>query len=139
MYRRAPRQARFLGLWTAGWLFALLLAGMLRFGDVRVQWPVLAIPVLWALVALLRGRRSPEDRAERRTPADHGDPWPPADPWDRRPPADPDYHWPPAAPSDRRPPDPYPPPPAQPPSDPRVPPTREMPWLPDIPGGRQEG
>jgi hypothetical protein len=55
--RRPPREARLLGLWTAGWLAVLLLAGLLLAGDVRVQWPVLAVPALWALVALARGRR----------------------------------------------------------------------------------
>jgi hypothetical protein len=54
--RRDPRQARTLGLWTAAWLAALLLAGLLWVGDLSVQWPVLAIPLLWALVAVRRGR-----------------------------------------------------------------------------------
>ena len=57
MPRRHPAEARLLGLWTAGWLFVLLLAGLLWIGDPGVQWPVLAVPVLWALVAL-RPRRS---------------------------------------------------------------------------------
>jgi hypothetical protein len=52
-----PRVARLLGLWTAAWLFGLLLAGLLWVGDLSLQWPVLLIPVLWALVAL-RPRRS---------------------------------------------------------------------------------
>jgi hypothetical protein len=52
----SPRQSRILGLWTAAWLFALLLFLLLRFGDITVQWPVLAVPVGWALVALARGR-----------------------------------------------------------------------------------
>jgi hypothetical protein len=55
--RGTPQERRLLGLWTAGWLFALLLAGLVWIGDLRVQWPVLAVPVLWALVAL-RPRRS---------------------------------------------------------------------------------
>jgi hypothetical protein len=54
--RRTPRQKRLLGLWTAAWLAALLLAGLLVAGDVRVQWPVFAVPLLWALVAV-RPRR----------------------------------------------------------------------------------
>jgi hypothetical protein len=54
--RRTPRQKRLLGLWTAGWLAVLLLAGLLVAGDVRVQWPVFAVPLLWALVAV-RPRR----------------------------------------------------------------------------------
>jgi hypothetical protein len=50
--RRPPREARFLGLWTAGWLALFLVVGLLVAGDIRVQWPVLAVPVVWALVAL---------------------------------------------------------------------------------------
>ncbi|MGY1732324.1 hypothetical protein ACI798_12470 [Geodermatophilus sp. SYSU D01045] len=59
MPRRDPREARALGLWTAGWLFVLLLAGLLWIGDLAVQWPVLLVPVLWAGVAVRprRGRR----------------------------------------------------------------------------------
>jgi hypothetical protein len=45
-----------LSLWTAIWLGALLLAGLLWVGDLSVQWPVLAIPALWVLFAL-RPRR----------------------------------------------------------------------------------
>ena len=58
--RRDPREARTLGLWTAGWLGALLLAGLLWLGDLSLQWPVLAVPVVWALVAVRprRGRRA---------------------------------------------------------------------------------
>ena len=58
MSRPSPAQARFLGLWSAGWLALLLVLGMLRFGDPAVQWPVLLVPALWALVAL-RPRRRP--------------------------------------------------------------------------------
>ena len=58
MSRRPPREARFLGLWTAGWLAVLLVAGLLFAGDITVQWPVLAVPLLWALVALRPRRRS---------------------------------------------------------------------------------
>jgi hypothetical protein len=62
MSRRDPREARTLGLWTAGWLGALLLAGLLWVGDLSVQWPALLVPVLWALVALRpRGRRSRDE------------------------------------------------------------------------------
>jgi hypothetical protein len=57
MASRDPRAARLLGLWTAAWLFGLLLAGLLWVGDLSVQWPVLVVPVLWALVAL-RPRRT---------------------------------------------------------------------------------
>jgi hypothetical protein len=52
MSRRDPREARALGLWTAAWLGALLLAGLLWLGDLSVQWPALLVPVVWALVAL---------------------------------------------------------------------------------------
>ncbi|WP_116449813.1 hypothetical protein [Blastococcus litoris] len=69
MSRHDAREARMLGLWTASWLFVLLLAGLLRVGDLSVQWPVLLVPVLWALVAL-RPRRSSR-------PPDSWDPIPP--------------------------------------------------------------
>ena len=46
-----------LGLWTAAWLGVFLLAGLLWLGDLSVQWPVLAVPLVWALVAG-RPRRS---------------------------------------------------------------------------------
>ena len=78
MPRREPGEARLLGLWTAGWLFALLLAGLLWIGDLRVQWPVLAVPVLWALVAL-RPRRSAtryDDDLDGWPPPDDGPAWP---------------------------------------------------------------
>ena len=52
MSRRPPREARLLGLWTAGWLAVLLLAGLLWLGNFAVQWPVLIVPLVWALVAL---------------------------------------------------------------------------------------
>jgi hypothetical protein len=51
MARGTPRERRVLGLWTAGWLAVLLLAGLLWVGDLSVQWPVLLVPVVWALVA----------------------------------------------------------------------------------------
>ena len=54
--RRDPGEARLLGLWTAGCLFVLLLAGILWIGDLALQWPVLLVPLVWALVAL-RPRR----------------------------------------------------------------------------------
>ncbi|MCW2699568.1 MAG: uncharacterized protein JWQ45_1103 [Blastococcus sp.] len=59
--RRNPRAARTLGLWTATWLFGLLLAGLLWVGDLSVQWPALLVPVLWALVALRTRRRDHDD------------------------------------------------------------------------------
>jgi hypothetical protein len=57
MAGRDPRAARVLGLWTAAWLAVLLLLGLLWLGDLSLQWPVLAVPVLWALVALRPRRR----------------------------------------------------------------------------------
>ncbi|MCV2489516.1 hypothetical protein OF117_09055 [Geodermatophilus sp. YIM 151500] len=56
MARRTPAEARVLGLWTAAWLAALLVAGLVRLGDPAVQWPVLLVPLVWALAALARGR-----------------------------------------------------------------------------------
>jgi hypothetical protein len=58
MASRTPRAARLLGLWTAAWLFGLLLSGLLWVGNLSLQWPVLLVPVLWALVALRPRRRS---------------------------------------------------------------------------------
>jgi hypothetical protein len=49
--RRTPGEARALGLWTAAWLAVFLLVLLLRLGDLRVQWPVLLVPALWAVVA----------------------------------------------------------------------------------------
>ena len=59
--RRDPSEARLLGLWTAGCLAVLLLAGILWVGDLSLQWPVLVVPLVWALVAA-RPRRSPAVR-----------------------------------------------------------------------------
>ncbi|MGY1772945.1 hypothetical protein [Blastococcus sp. SYSU D00813] len=75
MGRRDPREARLLGLWSAGCLFVLLLAGILWIGDLSLQWPVFVVPLGWALVAL-RPRRGAVRRADRPAPA-----WdePPAD------------------------------------------------------------
>jgi hypothetical protein len=50
------RERRLLGLWTAGWLAVLLLIGLLWIGDLSLQWPVLLVPLVWALVALRPGR-----------------------------------------------------------------------------------
>src|SRR4051794_41923152 len=52
MAGRDPRESRILGLWTAGWLAVMLVAGLLWIGDLSVQWPVLLVPLLWALIAL---------------------------------------------------------------------------------------
>ena len=54
--RRDPEVARTLGLWTAAWLAVLLVAGLIWLGDLSLQWPVLLVPAIWALVALRRGR-----------------------------------------------------------------------------------
>jgi hypothetical protein len=67
MALRDPGEARLLGLWTAAWLFALLLGGLLWLGDLSLQWPVLAVPLLWGLVAARPRRRPP----------------PPSDAWDQ--------------------------------------------------------
>jgi hypothetical protein len=60
VHRRSPQQTRALGLWTAAWLLAFLLIGLLWLGDLALQWPVFLVPVLWALVAVRpRGRSWP--------------------------------------------------------------------------------
>ncbi|MFP5370494.1 MAG: hypothetical protein ACLGI3_07065 [Actinomycetes bacterium] len=77
MRRRTAREARTLGLWTAGWLALFLLVGLVRVGDLSVQWPVLLVPALWALVASRRRRsergpsphRSDRSRDQRDRPA----------------------------------------------------------------------
>ena len=51
MARSTSRERRLLGLWTAGWLALLLVVGLLWIGDLSVEWPVLLVPVAWALVA----------------------------------------------------------------------------------------
>jgi hypothetical protein len=56
MARRPARDRRLLGLWTAGWLALLLVIGLLWVGDLSLQWPVLLVPAVWALVAV-RPRR----------------------------------------------------------------------------------
>ncbi len=56
MSPRPAAERRTLGLWTAGCLAVLLSLGVTRLGDWSLQWPVLLVPVLWALVAL-RPRR----------------------------------------------------------------------------------
>jgi hypothetical protein len=103
--RRSPRESRFLGVWTAGWLFVFLLGLLLRVGDIRVQWPALLVPVVWALVALWRGpSRRP---AVRRPPEDDGF-WPPEDDDlpdetpEPRPPPTRELPWLPEVPRDRR-------------------------------------
>jgi hypothetical protein len=54
--RSTPRERRLLRLWTAGWLGVLLLIGLLWIGDISLQWPVLLVPLSWALPAV-RPRR----------------------------------------------------------------------------------
>jgi hypothetical protein len=84
--RRDPRSARLLGLWTAAWLAALLLGGLLWLGDIALQWPVLAVPLLWAMVAL-RPRRRRYDDNEDDEDEDDWEPIPRPPPW-RPPPAE---------------------------------------------------
>jgi hypothetical protein len=62
---RTAREKRALGLWTAGWLFVLLLIGVVWLGDLWLQWPVLLVPVIWAAIAVLRGRTREDQRDER--------------------------------------------------------------------------
>ncbi len=59
MSPRPAAERRTLGLWTAGCLAVLLSLGVTRLGDWSLQWPVLLVPLLWALVALRprRGQR----------------------------------------------------------------------------------
>jgi hypothetical protein len=66
MGRRSPAQARLLGLWTAGCLAVLLLVGVLRLGDLSVEWPVFGVPLLWASVALRRRGSRPHAAAAAR-------------------------------------------------------------------------
>ena len=55
---------RLLRLWTAGCLAVLLVLGVSRLGDWSLQWPVLLVPLLWALPALVPRRRARGRRAE---------------------------------------------------------------------------
>ena len=64
MARRSPREVRLLGLWTAGWLALLLVAGLVWVGSWSLEWPVLVVPAVWALVALVRGRGEARGRRE---------------------------------------------------------------------------
>jgi hypothetical protein len=54
--RGTPEERRTLGLWTAGWLLLFLVVGLLWVGDLSLEWPVLLVPVVWAVVAV-RPRR----------------------------------------------------------------------------------
>ena len=69
MGRRDARTARALGLWTACWLAALLLAGLLWIGEPSVQWPVLLVPALWALLAIRPRRDAARPRGWEVVPA----------------------------------------------------------------------
>ncbi|SEO78588.1 hypothetical protein [Trujillonella endophytica] len=64
--RRSPGEARLLGLWTAGCLAVLLLAGILWVGDLTLQWPVFVVPLGWAMLAARprRGAVRPSARAD---------------------------------------------------------------------------
>jgi hypothetical protein len=67
-----PRPAaarRALGLWTAGCLAVLLVLGIARLGDWSLQWPLLVVPLVWALVAV-----RPSRGERRRAGDDEGDP-----------------------------------------------------------------
>ena len=57
--RRPAGEERALGLWTAACLTLFLVVLVLWIGDLSLQWPVLAVPVLWAVVAA-RPRRGPD-------------------------------------------------------------------------------
>ncbi|MGY1745729.1 hypothetical protein [Blastococcus sp. SYSU D00695] len=76
MARRSPGEARFLGLWTAGCLFVLLVAGLLWVGDLALQWPVLLVPALWALVAVRPRRSAVPARPSRAASPAADDGWP---------------------------------------------------------------
>ncbi len=62
MSRRPVAERRVLGLWTACCLAVLLSLGITRLGDWSLQWPVLLVPLFWALVAL-RPRRGARRRS----------------------------------------------------------------------------
>jgi hypothetical protein len=62
--RRPAAHRRLLRLWTAGCLAVLLAAGVTWLGDWSLQWPVMAVPLLWALPALPVRRRGRERRLE---------------------------------------------------------------------------
>ena len=74
MARRDPRESRVLGLWSASWLAVLLVAGLARLGDLAVQWPVLIVPVLWALLAVRpRPEPGPPDADRTQPPGERTD------------------------------------------------------------------
>ncbi len=77
MSRRPAAERRALGLWTAGCLAVLLGLGVTRLGDWSLQWPVLLVPLLWALVALRprRGARRARSDDEELSYWDGPDHW----------------------------------------------------------------
>ena len=84
MSPRPAGERRALGLWTAGCLAAALALGVTRLGDWSLQWPVLLVPLLWALVAS-RPRRGAPLRRDRDGDEHGGDPpsyWEAPDHWD---------------------------------------------------------
>jgi hypothetical protein len=99
MVQRTPQQSRTLGLWTAAWLFALLLVLLLWLGDVALQWPVLLVPVLWALVAMRPRRRG---QGPQRRPVDPASRYDAVEPPVRRLPPTRELPRPPEVPRDRR-------------------------------------
>ena len=52
MTRRPAAERRLLSLWTAAALAVLLVLGVTWVGDWSLQWPVLLVPLCWALAAL---------------------------------------------------------------------------------------
>ncbi len=56
MSRRSAAERRALGLFTAVSLAVLLSLGLTWRGDWSVQWPVLLVPLVWALAAVLSSR-----------------------------------------------------------------------------------
>ena len=61
--RRTAGEKRVLGLWSAACLAVFLVAGLLWVGDLSLQWPVLVVPVVWAVVAA-RPRRAEHARLD---------------------------------------------------------------------------
>ena len=53
MARRPAAERRQLNLWTAAALALLLVLGVSWVGNWSLQWPVLLVPLCWALAALV--------------------------------------------------------------------------------------